>query len=216
MFYKGKGYKNGYRSSCKECIKKYREINKNKKKEYLRKYKEEKKDILKLKNKKYREKNKNKIEKWKGNNKTYFIEYREKNKDKIKKYYEKNKEKIIKQTTIYQRKKVKENEIYRFQRNVRSIVLGAFKRGTNQFRKESRTEEILGCTIEEFRNYIFTKFKEGMTFKNHGKWHLDHIIPLATAKTQEDIIRLNHYTNFQPLWSKDNLIKGKKLTDTYL
>jgi hypothetical protein len=50
-----------------------------------------------------------------------------------------------------------------------------------------------------------------MTLENYGEWHLDHIIPLATATTREDVVRLNHYTNFQPLWAKDNLSKGAKI-----
>ena len=50
-----------------------------------------------------------------------------------------------------------------------------------------------------------------MTLENHGEWHLDHIIPLAIAKTEEEIIKLNHYTNFQPLWAIDNLKKGAKI-----
>jgi len=47
----------------------------------------------------------------------------------------------------------------------------------------------------------------------HG-WHIDHIIPLSTAKTEQDIIKLCHYTNHQPLWAKDNLSKGNKTLDT--
>ena len=49
-----------------------------------------------------------------------------------------------------------------------------------------------------------------MSWENQGKWHLDHIIPISSAKTEEDVIRLNHYTNFQPLWAEDNFKKGKK------
>ena len=71
---------------------------------------------------------------------------------------------------------------------------------------------ILGCTIDEFKSYIESKFKKGMTFENYGEWHLDHIIPLATAKTTEDVIKLCHYTNFQPLWAEDNLKKGAKIS----
>jgi len=55
-----------------------------------------------------------------------------------------------------------------------------------------------------------------MTLDNQGKWHLDHIIPLATTKTEKDVIRLNHYTNFQPLWAKDNLSKGYKIIEKQL
>jgi hypothetical protein len=61
--------------------------------------------------------------------------------------------------------------------------------------------------MKEFILHIESKLKNGMSLDNHGKWHLDHIIPLATAKTVEEIIKLNHYTNFQPLWAEENLSK---------
>lgn len=51
-----------------------------------------------------------------------------------------------------------------------------------------------------------------MTWENRGLyngelnygWDIDHIIPLASAEKEEDIIRLNHYTNLQPLCSYTN------------
>ena len=49
-----------------------------------------------------------------------------------------------------------------------------------------------------------------MNFNNYGKWHLDHIKPISLATSEDDIIKLNHYTNFQPLWAEENIIKGNK------
>lgn len=81
----------------------------------------------------------------------------------------------------------------------------------NGYTKRSRTYEILGCSYEFLLGYIESKFVEGMTWENRSEWHIDHRIPLATAKTEEDVIRLNHYTNLQPLWAEDNLRKSDKL-----
>jgi hypothetical protein len=51
-----------------------------------------------------------------------------------------------------------------------------------------------------------------MCWENHGQfgWHIDHKIPLNSAKTEDEIYKLCHYTNLQPLWWKDNLEKRKK------
>jgi hypothetical protein len=195
-FYKGKGYKDGYRSTCKDCVKKYQEENKDSKKEYLKNYKDKNKNILKLKNKEYRLKNIDKIKEWRSNNEEYIKKHRQNNKLNFRLYI----------------KKRNENEpIFRFKNNVRRLILHSFKRRKKNFKKIDRTEIILGCSIQDFINYISKGFKKGMTFDNHGDWHIDHIIPLATASTEEEVIKLNHYTNLQPLWAKENLSKGKKL-----
>ncbi len=153
-------------------------------------------------------------------------------KQRSKIYYKKNKEKILEKTkkaaigtdyvkkwrennrkypNIYYQNRIKEDKIFKFSCNIRCLIRGSFKRGTNQFKKSAKSETILGCTIKEFKKYIEDKFIEGMSFENHGEWHLDHIIPLSSVNTEEEVIKLNHYTNFQPLWSKDNLKKGNKI-----
>ena len=105
----------------------------------------------------------------------------------------------------------KNDEVFKFKSNVRGLICSSFKRNkSNNWKKQSKTEKILGCKFDFFRSYIENKFIEGMTFENYGKWHLDHIKPLALAKTEEDIIILNHHTNFQPLWAIDNFKKGSK------
>lgn len=77
-------------------------------------------------------------------------------------------------------------------------------------KKREKTSEILGCTWEFFSEYIESKFKDGMCWDNRGDWHIDHITPLALAKNCDELIKLCHYTNLQPLWAYDNKSKGAK------
>lgn len=128
-----------------------------------------------------------------------------------KKYQEHNREKIKEYNKVYQKERRKNNPLYKFRYNTGTLINHSFKRGVNQFKKTAKTESILGCTIQEFVLFIESKFTKGMTLENYGKWHLDHIYPMSLATTEEEIIKLNHYTNFQPLWAKDNIRKGNKI-----
>ncbi len=139
-----------------------------------------------------------KMEKWRENNPQYQTQWLEENKGYHSTYYHNI---------------IKKDELKRFIKNVRSLIYDSFKRGTNgNFKKSLPTENILGCSIEFFMNHLQSKFSNGMTFKNHGEWHIDHIIPISSAKTEEEVYLLSHYTNFQPLWSKDNLKKKNNIT----
>lgn len=80
----------------------------------------------------------------------------------------------------------------------------------NKLVKKFKTKEILGCSIEKFKLYIEEKFVDGMNWGNYGKWHIDHIIPISYASTEDEIYELSHYRNFQPLWEIDNLKKGNR------
>tara|TARA_R110000824_G_scaffold92959_1_gene225129 strand:- start:43 stop:738 length:696 start_codon:yes stop_codon:yes gene_type:complete len=112
----------------------------------------------------------------------------------------------------YARERRKRDPLFKFTGNLRSLIYEAFKRACNGSHvKRSSTVDILGCDFDFFVSYISEQFEEGMTLSNHGEWHLDHDTPISSAKTEEDIIRLNHYTNFKPLWARDNLRKGAKL-----
>jgi hypothetical protein len=190
---KRKEYFKEYKKNNKEKIKNWEENNKEKRKEYFKKYTENNKEKIKEYKKKYREKNKEKIKEWELKNiekrKEYFKEYQKK----------------------YQKKRRENDPVFKFMSNLRSSIYASFARGTNQFKKRTKTETILGCTIEEFRFHIEKQFKEGMTLENHGKWHLDHIHPVFFAKDENHLIELNHYTNFQPLWAEENLCKGNKI-----
>lgn len=128
-------------------------------------------------------------------------------------YYKNNKDKHNDAVSKYKKKKRKEDPIYKFKENVRGVIGRGFRE--KGFIKESRTYEILGCTYDEFIKHIQLQFKDWMTWENYGidkrtklepniSWDIDHIIPLSQAKTKGEVIKLNHYTNLQPLCSYVN------------
>lgn len=77
--------------------------------------------------------------------------------------------------------------------------------------KRSKCAEVLGCTWKEFTDHIESRFLPGMSWDNRSEWHIDHIVPLALAKTEQDVIDLNHYSNLRPLWKRDNLLKSDSI-----
>lgn len=70
----------------------------------------------------------------------------------------------------------------------------------------------MGCTYLEVKNHLESKFEPWMSWENYGKyngelnygWDIDHIIPLSSAKTEEELLKLFHYSNLQPLCSYTN------------
>jgi len=81
--------------------------------------------------------------------------------------------------------------------------------------KKTRTHLLVGCSIQELKNYIEKQFVNNMSWENWGQfgWHLDHIKPLSSAKNLEEMYSLCHYTNLQPLWWWDNLSKSDKIIE---
>ena len=93
-----------------------------------------------------------------------------------------------------------------------SIVEGEYLR-LKGLTKTNKTFTIVGCTPAELKIHLEKQFKPGMTWWNHTPkgWHIDHIIPLASAETIEETEKLSHYTNLQPMWAKENMKKGNKI-----
>ena len=137
----------------------------------------------------------------------YWIDV-EKAKSKQKVYYEENKEKIIVKTTNYTRRKYREDLNFRLLTICRSRVTLALKGKA----KSKNTLQLIGGSVENLKKYLESQFTEGMTWDNHGKWHIDHIKPCAvfdfTVKEQQN--ECFHYTNLQPLWAEDNMRKSAK------
>lgn len=80
--------------------------------------------------------------------------------------------------------------------------------------KCTTTVRLLGCTVSELFSYVESLFLPGMTWDNRGKWHLDHIVPLASfdLRQPDQQTAAFHYTNLQPLWASDNLRKSDKVS----
>jgi hypothetical protein len=150
-------------------------------------------------------------EKWKAYQKTYQAVYRNSLKEKLrkKKWYEANKVRIAAKNKVYKRNKLETDKYFRLCKNLRRRVLMALKRKI----KSEPTQKLLGASFEKVRNHLSSLFKEGMSWDNYGKWHVDHIRPCASFDlNQEDQQhQCFHYTNLQPLWAIDNLKKSDKV-----
>jgi len=204
-FYVRDKLKNIYRNSCKLCdnnrIKNYRNQNIEKFKEY---------------GKIYRSENIEKIQKYSKKliteNPDYFKQYN-------KEWYKNNKNK--KSEYVKERKKI--DIVFRLKLDFRTSIGAAFRK--NGYSKKSKSYEILGCSFEELKQHIESLWslpdnlnengKIWMTWENKGNpkdgilepnksWDIDHIIPTHIAKTEEELLKLNHYLNLQPLCSYIN------------
>jgi len=134
--------------------------------------------------------------------------YYELNKDKIMLNYERNKTQIIAKNTAYKNNRKKNDPVFRSVCNLRSRISKLCKAiGSG---KKFKTMESIGLTQDEFKLYIESLFTDGMSWDNYGDWQVDHVKPLRTAKTEDDLFLLNHYSNLQPLWWTDNLAKSGK------
>ena len=191
-YYKRADSKDGYECWCKKCMdiksKKYRKDNKEKIKETQRKYRENNKEEIR----------------------EYTIQYNENNKKQRKEYRENNYEKIRRRTKNYINEKRKIDPLFKLKCILRASINRVLKiRG---YKKKYKTFEILGCDSKTVKQHLELQFEPWMNWENHGKyngefnygWDIDHIIPQSSGNTEEELIKLNHYTNFQPLCSKIN------------
>jgi hypothetical protein len=219
-------------SYCKVCYSEKRKDSYKKNKEQILEsmkvyYKENKEEINKRRRESYKlnkEKHSMKRKENYEKNKEYIKEksrdYYNENKDKINdkrkndkrslEYYYKNKEDVNSKAYQRMKEKRKNDPLFKLTHNIRTLIRLSL---VNQFTtKSKKTIEILGCTFEEFKLHLESQFDDKMNWQNQGTyWHMDHIIPISSAETEEDVYRLNHYTNFQPLYWEDNLKKSNKI-----
>ena len=175
--------------------------------------------------KEYNQKNKDKFDLWvaksalnankNGKRQAYSKEYRAKNKELCQKRQEISRSKkpehyAAKAREVMRRRRI-EDPLFGLQNALRCRLNAVLKQ--MGYTKRSRTHEILGCDWEFFRGHIERQFLKGMAWEKMGaEIHIDHITPISMAKTEEDVIALNHFTNLRPMWAKDNRAKYSKIT----
>ena len=134
--------------------------------------------------------------------KTYYENKKNSIKEERKQYFQDNKEYFRK----YKANRRKLDIQYRLSDYLRSRLNKALK---GNYKTGSAVRD-LGCSIEDFKLYLESKFEQGMNWNNYGMWHIDHIKPLVSFELSErkELLKAVHYTNLQPLWAIDNLKKG--------
>lgn len=179
----------------------YRLKNKDKLKQYHRDYYLKNRDIVLTRVKEYRKKHPETMEKWRKNNVEKTRQNRKKNSQTDK--YKINRNKHTKER--------KQNDI---QYKIKMILRSRINRAIRAEYKTGSAVRDLGCSIQELKLYIESKFRKGMTWQNHGQfgWHFDHIKQLKDfdLTDKKQFKKAVHYTNLQPMWWKDNLDKRFK------
>lgn len=202
------GKKRGKNYYCNTCVLCAKEIQKEKSKIYYDNNKDRYNEMSKL---------------WTLNNRERKQELNKKRKEKKEKYsiskklWIKNNPEKIKEMNINRNKNM--NSLQKLKNNMRNSIRMYIQR--EGFIKKSKTEDILGCSFNDLKSYLESKFETWMTWENYGKfngefncgWDIDHIIPLSSVSTEAEIISLNHYSNLQPLCSKVNRYIKKNLLE---
>lgn len=194
--------KDGHKSRCKTCDKKYYAENKEKLNSQTNQYYKDNKDKIKRQRKQYLVNN---IDKIKAKRKEYYAASREKILLQQKGYRVANKAR----RNEYVKKRKQTDYLFKLKLNLSTRNYQAFKR--QGYSKNTKTQEMLGVDWNVAKKHIERQFTKGMSWDNYGQWHIDHIIPLASANTEERIKQLCHYSNLQPMWAEENLSKADKI-----
>lgn len=164
---------------------------------------------------KFRERERAQARQWNKNNpekhKANFKRWREKNPEKAKEHARNwaraNREKL----NEWRRDRHASDPKWAMAMRCRSRL--GYALHSKGFKKESKTADMLGCSWEQLCAHLETFFTDEINWDTRDKWHVDHIIPLASAKTMDELKELAKWTNLQPLLGPDNLAKSDKMPD---
>jgi len=141
----------------------------------------------------------------------YYNDYIKKNKDKIKKdrkaYNIKNKDKNKHYSAEYFKLRKKTDLLFKLRCNISSNMSSAIKR--QGYSKKTKAYNILKCEFSFFMDWLNGVASNGYTY-GIGDLQLDHVIPISLAETEEEMLLLSHYSNYQLLSADENLSKGNR------
>lgn len=212
-----KEYQKKYREEHKEHLRELNKKWKEKNVDYNKNYYQENKDKVLTRTRKNYENYKNKPE-VKERKKKYYLYNKKKIDDRNKKWIENNRDRKNEYDRKHSKEYYEKDILYKISRVTRSSILQGLKR--HKHNKKSKSADILGCSFEELKSHLESKLEIWMNWENYGKyngefnygWDIDHIIPVSSAKTEEELLKLFHFTNLQPLCSKINrFIKKNKI-----
>lgn len=129
-------------------------------------------------------------------------------KEKTKIYKKENKQKVNEYVRNRQKERLSNDSYFKLKRCLRNRLYYALK--NTQWKKNSKFTKYIGCDRDILIKHLESQFQLGMTWNNHGEWHIDHKIALSTAQSEQELYQLCHYSNLQPLWATDNIRKGNK------
>jgi hypothetical protein len=204
-FYKSKKQKAGRVSKCKQCSRAYNKLWREANPGYDQDWRKKNPDKIR---RSYLEWNKRNSKK----RTQLSSDWRGANLDKARAQESKRREKNRTGLRLYRnewcKNKYQSDEGYRLLTNMRTRLYFALKRKGG---KSKKTEDLLGCSISYLKILLEAQFQEGMSWDNCGEWHVDHVIPLSSARNDEELYELCKYYNLQPLWADDNSRKGAKV-----
>jgi hypothetical protein len=130
-----------------------------------------------------------------------------------KKWKLENKARYRKQQTQYENNKRHTDIKFRLRKTLRTRISEYLRK--KHIAKTTSLIKLVGCTQDQLRQYLESKFQPGMNWNNYGQfgWHIDHIIPLSSFDLTNpgELAKACHYTNLQPLWWQDNIEKSNKI-----
>lgn len=194
-FHRNKSKKDGLSNLCKKCAiayqAEYRERTVEKRKAYRHKYYLAHRDVTREKNDRWMKEHQEQYDEW------------------VKSWRKRTREHRNKLRREWHRREVKNNPVYVSTGRVRCLIRQSIRK--NGYSKGTKTAKILGCDFNTFWEHLLQTWEDNYGNPWAGEeYDIDHIVPLATAKTEKDVIKLCHYTNLQMLTPKDNRKKWYK------